>query len=286
MGLDLSTSSPSLAHAFVTEPGHTPTRWIFFLHGILGSGNNFRTLARRWVQARPHLGLVLVDLRMHGRSQGFEPPHTIESAAKDLVALEAEVTARGGTVCGVVGHSFGGKVALQYVADKRGELDRAWIIDSTPGARPNAAGSESTVRVYQLLRTLPPRFESRQAFNDALAAGGLDAGMVQWLAMNVDSIPGGGYRFRLDLDAIGALLGDYFEQDLWPVVENPPGTISIELIIGGRSKVLDEADRQRAERAARQSPGRVDVHIIAGASHWVHVDAPDELFELLAASSH
>ena len=37
---------------------------------------------------------------------------------------------------------FGGKVALQYVADKRGELDRAWIIDSTPGARPNAAGSD------------------------------------------------------------------------------------------------------------------------------------------------
>ena len=276
-------AAPALAHAFVTAPNHVPTRWILFLHGVFGSGNNFRTLARRWVASEPSLGLVLVDLRMHGRSQGFPPPHNLEAAARDLLAIDALVAARGGAVRGVVGHSLGGKVALEYVAAKRGRLGRAWIIDSNPGARPNAAGSESTLRVYELLRSLPPLFPTRAAFNDALAAGGLDSAMIQWLAMNVDAVDGG-YRFRLDLDAIDALLRDYFVRDLWPIVENPPGDVAVELIIGGRSLVLDSADRERAAQAARENPERVAVHIIPEASHWVHVDAPDALFALL--SSH
>ncbi|WP_394823639.1 alpha/beta fold hydrolase [Pendulispora albinea] len=278
----MGSNLPTLSHTFVTAPDHAPSRWIFFLHGILGSGNNFRTLARRWVLAQPSLGLVLVDLRMHGRSQGFEGPHTIESAARDLATLEPTVAERGGSVAGVVGHSFGGKVALQYVAQRAEAgraLDEAWIIDSTPGARPNAAGSESTVRVYNLLRSLPPLFPTRAAFNEALADGGLDIGMIQWLAMNVDKTEGG-FRFRLDLDAIGALLQDYFARDFWPVVESPPGT-SVHLIIGGRSLVLDEADRERAARAAKNDP-RVTVDIIPDAGHWVHVDAPDALFDVLS----
>ncbi|HWL86857.1 MAG TPA: alpha/beta fold hydrolase, partial [Polyangiaceae bacterium] len=163
----MSSNVPTLTHAFVTAPERAPERWILFLHGIFGSGNNFRTLARRWVGAEPNLGLVLVDLRMHGRSQGFAPPHTVAAAAHDLFGIEEAIAARSapakGAVVGVVGHSFGGKVALAYVAAKQGALERAWIIDSTPGARPNAAGSETTLRVYRLLRALPESFPSRAA---------------------------------------------------------------------------------------------------------------------------
>ncbi len=275
----MSSDRPTLAYSLVTAPEHTPSRWVLFLHGILGSGNTFRTLARRWVVARPELGVVLVDLRMHGRSQGFAPPHTIDAAARDLLVFDQVLA--GSTIAGVVGHSFGGKVALDYVALKEGALDRAWIIDSTPGIRPTAAGSESTVRVYELLRTLPRIFPTRAAFNQALTAAGLDIGMVQWLAMNVESAEGG-YRFRLDLDAIGDLLGDYFERDLWPVVEHPPGRVSIDLIVGGRSQVVSAEDREQARRAAAET-GRVSLFVIEDAAHWVHVDAPDALFERLLA---
>src|SRR5262245_8884848 len=91
----------------VAPDGGAPRGWLLLLHGILGSGANWRTIARRVVTARPELGAVLVDLRMHGRSQGAPPPHTIDTAAGDLVHLAAELS-----LAAVVGHSFGGKVAL------------------------------------------------------------------------------------------------------------------------------------------------------------------------------
>ena len=58
-------------HALVTaEGGGAPSRWMLVLHGILGSGGNFRTIARRLVAARPEYGFALVDLRHHGQSPG------------------------------------------------------------------------------------------------------------------------------------------------------------------------------------------------------------------------
>ena len=74
-------------HAEVTAPGVDPSRWMLVLHGILGSGGNFRSFARRLAAACPAWGFVLVDLRMHGQSQGAPPPHTLAAAADDLARL-------------------------------------------------------------------------------------------------------------------------------------------------------------------------------------------------------
>lgn len=56
-----------------------------------------------------------MDLRNHGRSagiKGFDPPHNMSTAAKDLADL---VKARGWPWPDVVvGHSMGGKVALDF----------------------------------------------------------------------------------------------------------------------------------------------------------------------------
>ena len=72
-------------HVLVAPTGASaPTQWLLVLHGILGSGVNWRTFAKRLVTARPEWGAVLVDLRMHGESQGAPPPHTLASAAVDV----------------------------------------------------------------------------------------------------------------------------------------------------------------------------------------------------------
>lgn len=59
--------------------------------------------------------MVLVDLRNHGKSAEIEsllPPHNLENAAKDLANL---VKSEGWDWPDVViGHSMGGKVALQF----------------------------------------------------------------------------------------------------------------------------------------------------------------------------
>lgn len=251
-----------------------------FLHGILGSGANWRSIAKRLVEDDPTLGAVLVDLRMHGGSQAETPPHTVGSAAQDLATLEPHLP---GPVTAVVGHSFGGKVALAYVLEReaRGsDLSRAWIIDSTPGARPEPRGSEATIAILEMLGRLSPTFATRKAFVEQVRAAGHPESLAQWLAMNLER-KGDGVSLRLDLKAIRALLADYFSRDLWPAVESPPGATRLSFLVGGASSVLSQDDLRRLEAAAAAAPDRVEVRIVEGAGHWVHVDAPEAVLAAL-----
>lgn len=252
---------------------------MFFLHGILGSGANWRTFARRWVAARPEWGAVLVDLRKHGGSQDFPPPHTLAACAGDLVDLERAVP---GPVQGVLGHSFGGKVALAYLARRGEQLAHAFIIDSMPGARSDARGSEQVVKLLDLLEHLPPTFASREDFIARVEAAGFSREIALWQAMNLKR-EGEVYTLRVDLPAIRALLDDYFAQDFWPVIEAPRSATQVHLIIGGRSTVFNAEDRERAARIAAASGGRVTYDVFPNAGHWVHVDEPEGLLNLVIA---
>lgn len=266
-------------HVALLAPPSPPDRWMVFLHGILGSGNNLRALARKLVEARPGWGAALVDLRLHGQSRDVPGPHSVAAAAADLDALDALVP---GPIRGVVAHSFGGKVALAWMQRRPG-LELGWILDAMPGPRPGGRGSEGTLSVFDALDRVGSRFATREAFVQALVAQRLDEGTARWLGMNLER-DGDGVRFVLDLPALRSMLDDYFQRDLWPVVESPPDGRTLHLVIGGRSNVYDAAERGRAEQAARRSDGRVQVHVLPEAGHWVHVDDPDGLFALIRAS--
>ncbi|APR83785.1 hydrolase, alpha/beta fold family, putative [Minicystis rosea] len=264
-------------HALVTAPEAKPSRWMIVLHGILGSGGNFRSFARRLATASPDWGFVLVDLRMHGLSQGAPPPHTIAAAADDLVRLGDHLAL---PIAGVMGHSFGGKVALAYTERRGAALDLAWVLDASPGTRRDRAGS--TEAVLRMLQAMPQPLPSRERFLEIVASHGHPPAIGEWLAMNVRRADDG-FRIRLDLDAIGELLDDYFAVDLWPVVERAEGARSLHVVVADRSEALDAQDRARLAAIAARDP-RVVGHLIEGAGHWVHVDAPDALFGLVSAS--
>jgi pimeloyl-ACP methyl ester carboxylesterase len=251
---------------------------MLVLHGILGSGANWRSFARRLATARPEQGFVLVDLRMHGQSQGAPPPHTLEAVAEDLVRLDASL-ALPVPVTGVMGHSFGGKAALAYAARAGRVLDEVWILDASPGTRRDRASS--TEAVLHALRAVPQPLPSRERFFEIIAEHGQPRSIADWLAMNLRHADDG-YRLRLDLDAVEALLDAYFATDLWPVLEQAEAAQAFHLVIGGQSNALDAEDRARLDAIAARNP-RVHPHLLAEAGHWVHVDAPDALFALLRA---
>jgi esterase len=267
---------PALHRSLVLPKAGPPQRCVLFLHGILGSGGNWRSFARRWVDAKDGWAAVLVDLRLHGQSLGFSPPHTLQSAAADLLELEKSLPA---PVEAVVGHSFGGKVALAYVERKRGELDRAFILDSMPGPRLDHRGSESTVQVFEFLERIGP-VASRNAFVAAAVEVGLSRGIAQWLAMNLEP-RGDSLAVKLDLGAIRQLLDDYFRLDLWEVLEHPPGRVRFDIVLGGKSEVFDAMERARLEDIAARRPERVRIHELPNAGHWVHVDDPDGVAQVL-----
>jgi esterase len=264
-------------HAIVTAPSANPERYMFVLHGIFGSGGNFRSFIRRVADACPHWGFVLVDLRGHGLSLGAPPPHSIESAAQDLVCLGQHLALN---IRGIMGHSFGGKVTLQYAALRPDELDEVWILDSTPSTRIGGMKTVGAAHVLDTLDALPAMFPSREFFIDHMAASGMDRPQIEWLAMNVRR-DGDVFRFRLDLPTIRALLEDYFARDLWSVVEQHDKRSRLGFIIGGRSVTVSVPDRDRLSKLATTDP-KLAIHVLERADHWVHVDDPDGLFQVLS----
>jgi len=268
-------SDPLLHAAWVRAADARPTRGMLFLHGILGSGGNLRGVAQAMVQADPSLAALLVDLRLHGKSRGFSPPHDVTTCARDLVSLEASLPL---PITAVLGHSFGGKVALAYHQLRPG-LSRIVTLDSDPGIRPDRVGSEQTMQVIALLKTLPKDYPTRDAFTQRIQSAGHARGIADWLAMNLERTPEG-FRFAVDLDGIERLLDSYFETDLWSVLDRSDARIDV--VIGGTSSVWDAEHRLRIEALARDKPAKVRVHVLPHAGHWVHVDDPAGLRAALA----
>lgn len=243
--------------------GKEMTRRVLFLHGILGRGSNWRSIARKLVQARPDWGALLVDLRMHGTSLNLAPPHTLQQCAKDLLGVPNDPP-----VAAVIGHSFGGKVALAY-ARLRGDLTATYLIDSSPSP---GARTGTVAQVLDALNAGEEWFADRSLFVASLTAKGIAEPIARWLAMSLVR-EGEQLRFGPDLAAIEALLEDYWRTDAWGVVEAPDS--GVHMVIGGDSDVFSDADIQRARDSA-------NVHTIEGAGHWVHVDAPKQLLKILA----
>jgi len=252
---------------------------MLFAHGILGTRANWQGIARRFVAARPEWGAVLVDLREHGDSLGLPGPHTLRSAAADLAELERSLGAPTG---GALGHSFGGKVVLEWLRSRMGRSTEVWIIDASPSPRAAVQDNTATAAVIRTLEALPKSWASREAFIAALVEAGQAPPVAQWLAMNLRRAPDGGRAFGPDLAVIRDLLEDYARTDSWDLVEAPPEGALLHLVIGGRSQVFSAQDRSRVERIAARDP-RVCVQVIEEAGHWVHLDAPDALVALLTS---
>lgn len=260
-----------LYHERIARSDASPASWLALTHGIYGAGSNWRSIARKIHDRRPEWGVVLVDLRQHGRSEPGEPPHTIAACADDLRALFAEL----GGVRATAGHSFGGKVVL--AARPLVDVAQTWVLDASPSRRDPAADRQNVVlRVLELMEHLPRRWAQREDFVDAVVADGLDVGLARWLAMNVVPDPAGDLVLRLDLAALRAMLADYYATDLWDALEAPDG--DVEVVIAERSPVLGAPERGRLAAA----PPHVHVHTI-DAGHWLHIDAPAAVVDLFAA---
>lgn len=255
--------SAKLHHEAIGTGAHR----LLLTHGIYGAGSNWRAIARKVSQQRADYTVVLVDLRNHGRSEGGERPHTLQACAEDIRSLCDEL----GGVDVLAGHSFGGKVMLQTRALVR--VAQTWMFDSSPSPR-EADPKGSVVAVLELMERLPKSWPSRDAFVNAVLAEGHAQGLAQWLGMNVVA-DGDAYILRLDLAAVREMLQDYYAQDLWPTALDPAFG-DLELVIADRSDTISADDRARLTTA----PPHVHVHHI-DAGHWLHIDAPANVVELL-----
>jgi pimeloyl-ACP methyl ester carboxylesterase len=217
---------------------------------------------------------VLVDLRLHGASQGFPPPHTLASCAADLAALTEVLD---GPVRAVLGHSFGGKVVLTYLGRRPPGLRQVWIVDADPSA---SAPRGSAWEMLRAVKALPRLFHAREDLVAGLERSGFGRPASEWMATNLERTEGG-YRWRLEFPALEALLRDVYQTDLWSVVEQPPPGVELRFVRAAQSSVIPDASVSRLDAIGRAT-GRVFVDAVRG-GHWLNADNPDAVTALLAS---
>ncbi|ODS59143.1 MAG: hypothetical protein ABS36_03125 [Acidobacteria bacterium SCN 69-37] len=247
------------------------SRHLLMLHGIYGWGRNWAAIARRLAAARPDYACVLLDLPHHGESGPGAHGDTVRGQADDVAAW---VEAEGLTIDAVLGHSFGGKVALALADRWRDRELRVWIVDSTPGTRDPSGSAWSLLHI---VRELPTAFPSREAFVTTLTNRGWATGIAQWMATNLER-RGETFAWRLDFDVMERLMRDFYATDLWTVIEPPAPGHTFHFIKASDSAVMSDDAVRRVEAAAT---GRVVLHHLDG-SHWIHAEKPDEVAALLA----
>jgi esterase len=261
------------AYSLVGEP--TAPKLGLLLHGALGSGSNLRSLGTKLTKLRPEYRFCLVDLRHHGQSRGAPPPHTLEACATDLAALIAELGMEPEVIAG---HSFGGKTALMFSALFPSRAPQIWVLDSNPGSQHPSSANE-VIRVIAAVRATTTPAPDRALVVGELMAQGLSSGTANWLATNLEREERG-FVWRFNLDAIYELMLDYFRVDLWPVLEAGAVDTDFHVVVAERSDRWAPENRARLQALVEQRP-RTHLHVVPNAGHWLHVDNPGFLLELM-----
>jgi len=263
-----------LAHETVGAEAPTDRPALYIMHGFLGSGRNWSSFARRLVDLRSDWYAVLVDLRLHGGSQDIDGPHSVDAAAEDLVELAASLSPDGPTA--VLGHSFGGKVALAATGKLAPTPIQTWIIDSTPAAGGEGGGAD---QLLARLAASPSSFGDRREAVAWIREGGFDETTALWVATNLER-RGDTWAWRLDPDGLRELLTDFSDTDLWDAVESAPPDASIHFVRATRGSILAADDAERIRRLAAEGEP-VALHELEG-GHWLHADNPEGLLEAVA----
>ena len=252
-----------MLHCSVLKSDLEDTLNVFVCHGILGSGQNWRSFARQLQQARPNLNVVLIDLRCHGRSPSGIPPHTVDACARDLFKLSGAV----GTPDVVIGHSFGGKVALaalRYLSPQQ-----LWVLDSPPGPLSDRPEDRHEVsNVISALSAVPIPLKKRSDLKHVLVSSGFSEAIGNWMTTNLKKTDEG-YIWRFDLKGVESLIKDYFKQDLWSLIETRQES-EVHLV---RAQNSDRWSDAIVDRLNQQNSTKV--HVLPRSGHWVHVDNPE-----------
>jgi pimeloyl-ACP methyl ester carboxylesterase len=259
----------SLAAARLAGSDRT-SRDLVLLHGIYGRGRNWQAVARALTAARPDVACWLVDLPYHGASGPSRHGDTVTGLAADVLEWADSAAV---SLHAILGHSYGGKVALAMAEALRGTPLQVWVIDSTPDVKVPAG---SAWDMLQVVRGLPDRFPSREAAQGALETAGYERAVAQWMTTNLVR-DGDAFRWQLDFAAMERLLQDFFACSVWPIIEQPDSRHDIHIVKATESNAIAADTLARIRRAAGP---HVHLHEREG-GHWIHAERPDVIAALL-----
>ncbi|MBJ2151333.1 alpha/beta fold hydrolase [Paracoccus sp. IB05] len=247
--------------ATVRHPASAPDGSVplLIVHGLFGSARNWGAIARRLADRRD---VVAVDMRNHGES----PRAGIQDYPSMAGDLAEVIESLGGKV-DLLGHSMGGKAAMQLALTKAALIRRLIVADIAPVAYTH----DQSPHIHAMRGLDLTGLTSRGEADRRLQALVDDPALRAFFLQSLDLKAAGGPVWRLNLDVL--------ERDMAKII-GWPGT---EGHFDGPTLFLTGAESHYVRPEHRETIRALFPHArfakLPGAGHWLHAEKPREFEE-------
>ncbi|WP_111976492.1 alpha/beta fold hydrolase [Algibacillus agarilyticus] len=233
-----------------TDKGTGPV--LVLIHGLLGSLDNLNMVARSF---NKQFRTISVDLRNHGSSAHLNPmdyPTLAQDVFETLDALAIDDFT-------VLGHSMGGKVAMQMALQSPARIERLIVADIAPITYP-----ERHQQIFNGLNAINlSTIKNRTDADITLAKHVTEPGVRQFLLRNLVKEPNG-FNWKMSLNNI---MAGYQDVIGFPTLQTQYTKPTL-FIKGGASEYITR-EHQTATLALFPS---ATAKVIQGAGHWLHAE--------------
>lgn len=232
---------------------------MIILHGLFGSSDNWHTLARRWAE---FFTVYAMDQRNHGSS----PHESIMNYEEMVHDLESFMLAERIGTANILGHSMGGKVAMQFASIHPDSVRGLIILDI--GLDRVEGRHAAILKVLEQVDL--PRYTSRRDLESELQQYISSTPIRQFLLKNILRRVDGTFSWKFNRDA----LLDHYDDltaslDLSDIFMAP-----VLFLRGENSNYLGET----LSPDILQYFPLAQLETVPDAGHWLHADQPELLF--------
>lgn len=229
---------------------------LLILHGFLGMGDNWKTHAKHW--ATQGWRVHLIDQRNHGRSF-WSDDFNYDFMAEDLLKyFDAHKIAE----ATLLGHSMGGKVAMQFACTNPEKVTQLIVADIAPKAYPP--------HHQQILNGLAAlnfsQITSRKEADQTLSNFIKEAGIRQFLLKNIYRVTPSQLGLRINI-AVLINASDQIGTSLSQEMQYPGKTLFLK---GEHSGYIEAGDELLLQHHFPQNT----LVTIEKAGHWLHAENP------------
>lgn len=240
-------------------------RPVIIMHGLFGMGDNWRTVAR---MMESQYQCIVIDMRNHGRSP-HDPEMNFKVMASDILELMNDLELEHSSL---LGHSMGGKVAMQFALDHPQKVDKLIVADMAP--KRYSPHHDHVIDAIESVQ--PEELTERSQVEEGLARFlGNDQSTIQFIMKNISRRPEGGFEWKSNMPVIIDAYLDLMDEIL-PITPFMGSTLFVR---GENSRYILDEDIPHIKDLFPNS----SLVTIKNAGHWVHADAPEAFAKTVLA---
>lgn len=240
-------------HSNETATEKTP---LVFIHGLFGSLSNLAMLAREFYNSHP---VIQIDIRNHGLSAHSDEMNYAVMAQDILDTLDSIKI----QTFSVIGHSMGGKIAMQLVHRAGERIKQLVILDIAPFAYTQNHHDQIFKALFAVQNAkVESRLQASQIMREYLH----EEMVIQFL---MKSFAQGRWLFNVD-----ALFKHYSDILHWDAIQ--PCDKETLFIRGGESAYISTTEHFAA--IEQQFP-KAKIQVVADAGHWLHAEKTQQVLD-------